>query len=98
MGPPPHPSETATPAGDDSTKMLISLQDGVGQLAANQQVFCSLVDDGAAEVPAILLTQWRTATTGSRKAEAARWRVAVREVTGGDLLVASAFEVEDLVD
>jgi len=89
---------TWTPAGDDSTKMLISLQYGVGQLAANQQVFCSLVDDGAAEVPAILLTQWRTATTGSRKAEAARWRVAVREVTGGVLLVVSAFEVEEVVD
>jgi hypothetical protein len=89
---------TWTPAGDDSTKMLISLQYGVNQLAANQQIFCSLIDDGAAEVPAILLTQWRTATTGSRKAEAARWRVAVREVTGGVLLVVSAFEVEQVVD
>jgi hypothetical protein len=89
---------TWTPAGDDSTKMLISLQYGVGQLAANQQIFCSLMDDGAAEVPSILLAQWRNATTGSRKVEAARWRVAVREVTGGILLVVSAFEVEGVVD
>jgi hypothetical protein len=78
--------------------MLISLQYGVGQLAANQQIFCSLMDDGAAEVPSILLAQWRNATTGSRKVEAARWRVAVREVTGGILLVVSAFEVEGVVD
>lgn len=89
---------TWTPAGDDSTKMLISLQYGVGQLAANQQIFCSLVDDGAAEVPAILLTQWRGATTGSRRVEAARWRVAAKEVTGGILLVVSAFEYEAVVD
>jgi hypothetical protein len=89
---------TWTPAGDDSTKMLISLQYGVGQLAANQQIFCSLVDDGAAQVAPIYLTQWRTANTGSRKVEAARWRVAVKEVTGGVLLVVSAFEVEEVVD
>ena len=89
---------TWTPAGDDSTKMLISLQYGVGQLQANQQIFCSLRDDGAAEVPPILLTQWRSATTGSRAVEAARWRVSAREVTGGVLLVVSAFEVEGTID
>jgi hypothetical protein len=89
---------TWAPAGDDSTKMLISLQYGVGQIQPNQQIFCSLVDDGAAEVPPILLTQWRTATTGSRRVEAARWRVAVKEVTGGVLLVVSAFEVDEVVN
>jgi hypothetical protein len=30
--------------------------------------------------------------------EAARWRVSAKEVTGGVLLVVSAFEVEDTVD
>ncbi|HJU66888.1 MAG TPA: hypothetical protein VJ650_01490 [Gemmatimonadaceae bacterium] len=89
---------TWTPAGDDSTKMLISLQYGLGQIAANRQIFCSLVDDGVATVPSILLGEWRTATTGSRKAEAARWRVALKEVTGGVLLVVSAFEVEQFID
>lgn len=89
---------TWTPAGDDSTKMLISLQYGVGQLTANQQIFCSFVDDGAAEIPPILLTQYRSATTGSRKVEAARWRVALKEVTGGVLLVVSAFEVQNVID
>ena len=89
---------TWTPAGDDSTKMLISLQYGVGQIQPNQQIFCSLVDDGAAEVAPIYLTQWRTAATGSRNVQAARWRVAVREVTGGVLLVVSAFEVDEVVD
>ena len=89
---------TWSPAGDDSTKMLISLQYGVGQLDPNQQIFCSLVDDGAAEVPEVLLAQWRNATTGSRRVEAARWRVAVREVNGGVLLVVSAFEVEEVIN
>lgn len=102
IAPTPAPDEsldlTWTPAGDDSTKMLISLQYGVGQLQANQQIFCSLIDDGSAEIPPILLTQWRTATTGSRAVEAARWRVSAKEVTGGVLLVISAFEVEDTVD
>ena len=89
---------TWTPAGDDSTKMLISLQYGVNQVQANQQIFCSLRDDGSAEVPPILLTQWRTAAVGSRAVEAARWRVSLKEVTGGVLLIVSAFEVEDTID
>ena len=89
---------TWTPAGDDSTKLLVSLQYGVGQLQANEQIFCSLVDDGTAEVSNLLLTRWRTATTGSRKVEAARWRVAAKEVSGGVLLVVSAFEFEDFID
>ncbi len=89
---------TWTPRGDDSTKMLISVQYGVGQILANQQIFCSLVDDGAAEVPTILLTQYRSATVGSRRVEAARWRVSAKEVTGGVLLVVSAFEFEDAID
>ena len=96
---------TWTPAGDDSTNMLISLQYGVGQLEPNWQIFCSLVDDGAAEVPPALasdrealVAQWRSATTGSRKVLAARWRVTFREVSGGVLVVVSAFEVEESVD
>lgn len=89
---------TWTPAGDDSTKMLISLQYGVDQLTPNQQIFCSLVDDGAADVPTIMLAQWRNATTGSRNVDAARWRVATKEVSGGVLLVVSAFEVSEVVD
>jgi hypothetical protein len=89
---------TWTPAGDDGTKMLMSLQYGVGQIEANEQIFCSLVDDGAAEVPSTLVAQWRDATTGSRRVAAARWRVAFREVTGGVLVVVSAFEIEAAVD
>jgi hypothetical protein len=89
---------TWTPAGDDNTKILISLQYGVGDPEPNQQIFCSLVDDGTAEIPSAFLTQWRSATTGSRNVEAARWRVAIKEVTDGLLVVVSAFEVEEPVD
>lgn len=89
---------TWTPAGDDSTKLLVSLQYGVGTPEANEQIFCSLEDDGAAEVSNLFLTEWRIATTGSRKVEAARWRVATKEVTGGVLVVVSAFEYQSVVD
>jgi hypothetical protein len=89
---------TWSPAGDDSTKILISLQYGVGQVDPNEQIFCSLVDDGSALVPSGFTTRWRAATTGSRRFEAARWRVAAKEVSDGILLVVSAFEVEDVID
>jgi hypothetical protein len=102
IDPSPPPDEpldlTWTPAGDDSTKMLVSLQYGVGQVEANQQIFCSLVDDGVAEIPAVLVAPWRNAVTGSRRFEAARWRVAETQVTGGVLLAISAFAIEDVVD
>jgi hypothetical protein len=88
----------AAAAGDDSTKILISLQYGTGQVEPNEQIFCSLVDDGSAEVPAAFAARWRNATTGSRRFEAARWRVAAKEVSGGILLVVSAFEIEDVID
>ncbi len=87
-----------TPAGDDSTKMLVQLRYGVGQIDPNQQIFCELVDDGAAEVPTVLLTQWRNAQEGSREVEAARWRVVAKQVTDGVLVVVSAFEAEGAVD
>jgi hypothetical protein len=90
---------TWTPAGDDSTKMLLSLQYGVGEPLPNQQIFCSLIDDGAAEIPAFLLTQYRNAITGSRRVEAARWRVAAIQVNDGFLVAISAFAIEeDVVD
>jgi hypothetical protein len=91
---------TWSPAGDDSTKLLVSLQYGVGQVEPNQQLFCSLVDDGTAEITdERLIVNWRNASTGSRRYEAARWRVTAKEVSGGVLLAISAFEVqEDVVD
>jgi hypothetical protein len=89
---------TWSPAGDDSTKILLSLQYGVDQFEPDEQIFCSLVDDGAAEVESLYLTGWRNATTGSRRYEAARWRVATRNVSGGVLLAISAFEIEDVID
>ena len=89
---------TWAPAGDDSTKMLISLQYGVGQSQANEQIFCSLVDDGTASIPSVLAARWGAATTGTRNVEAARWRVAIREVQDGVLVVVSAFEVDQPID
>lgn len=90
---------TWTPAGDDSTKIVLSLQYAAGGgFEPNQQIFCELVDDGVAEVPVVLLTQWRSATTGSRSVKADRWRVSLREVTDGVLILISAFEVEAPVD
>lgn len=87
-----------TPAGDDSTKMLVQLTYGINQPDPNQQIFCELVDDGEFTIPTFLVTQWRTATTGSRAVVAARWRVAARQVNDGVLVVISAFEHEGVVD
>jgi hypothetical protein len=90
---------TWSPAGDDSTKILISLQyRDVGQGEPNEQIFCSLKDDGAATIRSFFVTRWRVATAGSRRYEAARWRVAAKEVPDGVLLVVSAFEIEGVVD
>jgi hypothetical protein len=86
----------AAPAGDDSTMIRLSLQYGVGQAEPNEQIFCTLVDDGAAEIP--VPAEYRNATPGSRRYEAARWRIAISEVSGGVLLAISAFEIEDVVD
>lgn len=88
----------AAPAGDDSTMIRLSLQYGVGQAEPNEQIFCVLVDDGAAEIPSLYLEEYRTATRGSRQYEAARWRIAISEVSGGVLVAISAFEIEDVVD
>lgn len=86
------------PAGDDSTKMLVQLRYGVGQIEPNQQIFCELIDDGEADVPAVLVNQWRNAQTGSREVDAARWRVVAKQVNDGVLVVVSAFEFEGAVD
>jgi hypothetical protein len=102
IDPSPPPGETLdltwTPAGDDSTKMLISLQYAVGGTQANEQIFCSLVDDGAASIQSVLAARWAAATTGTRNVEAARWRVAIREVQDGVLVAVSAFEVDHPID
>lgn len=89
---------TWLPAGDDSTKMLISLQFSVSEVEPDEQIFCSFVDDGTAVVPSQILPRWRTATASSRRVEAARWRVTIKEVSGGVLVVVSAFEVEQAVN
>jgi hypothetical protein len=78
--------------------MLVQLRYGVGQIEPNQQIFCELVDDGEADVPAALVNQWRSAQPGSREIDAARWRVAVKQVTDGVLVVVSVFDVEGAVD
>jgi hypothetical protein len=103
IDPSPPPNEgldlTWSPAGDDGTKMLISLQysNDSEVVDPNRQIFCELLDDGAAEVP--VPSEWRTATPGSRRFEAARWRVAAKEVPDGILFVVSVFEIEeDVVD
>lgn len=98
----PPPGETLditwSPAGDDSTKMLISLQYAVGASQANEQIFCELVDDGAASISSVLAARWAAATTGTRNVDAARWRVAIREVQDGVLVAVSAFEVDHPID
>ena len=78
---------TWTPAGDDSSRMVLSMQyhdelrPGEG---VNAQIFCTFHDDGAGTISEVLLRGWTT-STGARRVQAVRWRSAVE--TEGDAIL-----------
>ncbi len=68
---------TWTPAGDDSTTMIISLQYADQSLPQlNSQILCSLVDDGSYTIPSNLLGGWRESSL--RRVQASRYRTTLR--------------------
>jgi hypothetical protein len=81
------PAVTWTPAGDDSSRMVFSLQyhdelqTGAG---INTQLFCTFLDDGSGTIPDALLRGWQT-STGGRRVQAVRWRTALE--TEGDAML-----------
>jgi hypothetical protein len=70
---------TWTPAGNDSSRMILSLQYNSANRPGserNEHIFCSFRDDGSATIPRLLVTEW-TFSEGPRRAEAVRWRTAL---------------------
>jgi hypothetical protein len=68
---------TWSPAGDDSSHITLSLQyASVGSSVLDQQLFCSLRDDGVDTIPARLLHEWRS-SSGPRHVDSFRWRSAI---------------------
>lgn len=70
-----------TPAPSAGSQMTFSLRyaNGFSGGTANEQLFCSLTDDGTATIDADYLNGWRTALNGVRSTRAVRIRS--REVT-----------------
>lgn len=63
-----------SPAGDDSSAVNLSLQYATqGSSVLDEQIFCSLRDDGAYMIPARLIDGWRS-STGPRHVDSYRWR------------------------
>jgi hypothetical protein len=78
---------TWTPAGDDSSRMVVSMQyhdDQRPGTGVNEQVFCTFRDDGTGTIPAAMLRGWTT-STGVRRVQAVRWR-SVLETEGDAVL------------
>lgn len=70
-----------TAAVASGTTMTFSLRYNNGFITTgyNEQLFCSFIDDGAATIPAALLTGWRNALNDERTTRAVRIRS--REIT-----------------
>lgn len=86
---------TWTPAGDDSSRMVVSLQYHDSQnpgAGLNTQLFCTFEDDGSGTVPPALLREW-TATTPDRRVQAVRWRSVLKAEAGAVLYLVSTYAV-----
>jgi hypothetical protein len=86
---------TWTPAGDDSSRMVLSMQyhdDLIPGTGANTQVFCTFRDDGAETIPPVLLRGW-TSSTGARRVQAVRWRSVLETETDAVLYLVSTYTV-----
>jgi hypothetical protein len=82
-----------SPRGDDSSRINLSLQYATaGSSSPNEQIFCSLRDDGADTVPANLLHAWRTAT-GPRPVDSFRWRSSIQGTRDAVLDVVTKYSV-----
>ena len=89
------PTVTWTPAGDDSSRMVFSLQyhdelrPGAG---INSQLFCTFLDDGSGAIPEALLQGWQT-STGGRRVQAVRWRTALQTASDAMVYLVSTYTV-----
>ena len=88
---------TWSPAGDDSSKMVVALQyaSPAGQVSTlNEQILCELVDDGAFTIEPLLVSGWREALGDERRLQASRWRTAFRDLGEAQLFAQSTYDFE----
>ena len=86
-----------SPAGDDSSKMVISLQYSVlgdGGSALNEQILCALIDDGSYLIDPRLVSGWRESAGGQRRVQASRWRIALVDLGDAQLFAQSTFDYQ----
>ncbi len=85
-------------AGDDSSKMVVSLQYAApgegGAATLNEQVLCELIDDGAYTIDPSLVSGWRLAEGDRRRLQASRWRISFRDLGDAQLFAQSTYDFE----
>lgn len=65
---------TTTPAGGSQMTVSLRYNNGFQTTGLNEQVFCSLIDDGNATIPTAYLDGWRQALNDERQTRMARVR------------------------
>jgi hypothetical protein len=86
---------TWSPAGDDSSRVVLSLQyhdDLTPGNGLNAQVFCTFRDDGAGTVPLFAARSW-TSASGARRVQAVRWRSVLESKDDARLYLVSTYTV-----
>jgi hypothetical protein len=95
MGSGPTFMVTWSPSGDDSSRVVVSLQFHDDQNPGsdlNTQVFCTFLDDGAGTVPVLTAGGW-TRASGARRVQAARWRSVLESKDDARLYLVSTYTV-----
>lgn len=87
---------TWSPAAGTGSAMVISLQFATDSAATrpDQQIYCSLVDDGSVTIPRRLADLWRTARPGMRHLSSYRWQTSFLNSGPAGLLVISEYDVQ----
>jgi hypothetical protein len=86
---------TWTPAGNDSSRMILSLQYHTALRPGsdlNEYLFCNFRDDGQATISRIFLNGW-SFSEGGRRAEAVRWRTVLVNEDDAMLYFVSTYSV-----
>jgi len=71
------------------TALVISLQftTDTTTTTPDQQIYCSLVDDGSVTIPSLLADSWRKAVPASRHLDSYKWKTSFRGTGSSGLLV-----------
>lgn len=86
---------TWSPADGNESAVFISLQfaSDPNAVRPDQQILCSVHDDGAFTVNPQLAVRWHQATPGTRRILSYKWRTTTKVVNGAQLVVISQFDI-----